>query len=95
MLQVRPSEKIYDKIEPELQKDDLLVLKREPDNEYDKLSIAVYDKEERCIWYIPQKNNEILARLMDSGKVVFGEIESKKWQDRWLNIKIRVYIRDM
>jgi hypothetical protein len=82
-------------IEPELQKDDLLVFKREPDNEYDKLAIAVYDKEERRIGYIPQRKNEILARLMDAGKIVFGKIKNKKWQDRWLNINIRIYMRDM
>jgi hypothetical protein len=82
-------------IEPELQKNDLLVFKREPDNEHDKLAIAIYDKRERRIGYIPQKNNEILARLMDAGKIVFGKIENKKWQDDWLKIKIRVFMRDM
>jgi hypothetical protein len=84
-----------DEIEPELQKDDLLVLKREPDNEHDKLAIAIYDKGERRIGYIPQRKNEILARLMDAGKIVFGKIESKKWQSSWLNINILVYMRDM
>ena len=84
-----------DEIEPELKKDDLLVFKREPDNEHDNLAIAIYDKEERRIGYIPQKNNEILARLMDAGKIVFGKIEKKKWRDDWLKIKIKVYMRDM
>lgn len=84
-----------DEIELELQKDDLLVLKREPDNEHDKLAIAIYDKGERRIGYIPQRKNEILARLMDAGKIVFGKIESKKWQNSWLNINILVYMRDM
>ena len=82
-------------IEPELQKDELLVLKREPYNEHDKLAIAIYDKRERRIGYIPRKNNEILARLMDAGKIVFGKIEKKKWRDDWLKIKIKVYMRDM
>ena len=84
-----------DEIEPELQKDDLLVLKREPDNEHDKLAIAIYDKGERRIGYIPQRKNEILARLMDAGKIVFGKIEKKKWRGDWLKIKIKVYMRDM
>ncbi len=84
-----------DEIEPELQKDDLLVLKREPDNEHDKLAIAIYDKGERRIGYIPQRKNEIPARLMDAGKIVFGKTESKKWQSSWLNINILVYMRDM
>ena len=82
-------------IEPELQKDDLLVLKREPDNAYDKLAIAVYDKEERLIGYIPQRKNEIPARLMDAGKIVFGKIESKNWQESWLKINICIFMRDM
>jgi hypothetical protein len=84
-----------EEIEPELQKEDLLVLKREPDNEYDKLAIAVYDKEERLIGYIPQRKNEIPARLMDAGKIVFGKIESKNWQDNWLKINICIFMRDM
>ena len=84
-----------EEIEPELQKDDLLVLKREPDNAYDKLAIAVYDKEERLIGYIPQRKNEIPARLMDAGKIVFGKIESKNWQDNWLKINICIFMRDM
>ena len=66
-----------DKIEPDLQKEDLLVFKREPDNKHDKLAIAIYDKGERRIGYIPKRKNEILARLMDAGKIVFGKIESK------------------
>ena len=82
-------------IEPELQKDDLLDLKREPDNEHDKLAIAVYDKEERRIGYIPQRKNVIPARHMDAGKIVFGKIESKNWQDNWLKINICIFMRDM
>ena len=84
-----------DEIEQELQKDDLLVFKREPVNEHDKLAIAIYDKGERLIGYIPQRKNEIPARLMDAGKIVFGKIEKKKWRDDWLKIKIKVYMRDM
>ena len=87
--------KDIEKIELELQKDDLLVFKREPNNAHDKFAIAIYDKEERRIGYIPQRKNEILARLMDAGKIVFGKIENKKWQDNWLKINIRVYMRDM
>ena len=82
-------------IEPELKKDDFLVFKREPDNEHDKLAIAIYDKRERRIGYIPQRKNEISARLMDAGKIVFGKIEKKNWRDDWLKIKIKVYMRDM
>ena len=84
-----------EEIEPDLQKDDLLVLKREPENEHDGLAIAVYDKKERLVGYIPRKKNEVLAHLMDAGKVMFGKIESKEWQGRWLKINVLVYMRDM
>ena len=84
-----------EEIEPELGKDDPLVFKREPDNEHDNLAITIYDKGERLIGYIPQRKNEILARLMDAGKIVFGKIEKKKWRGDWLKIKIRVFMRDM
>ena len=84
-----------EKIEPDLQKDDLLVLKREPHNEHDKLAISIYDKRERRIGYIPQRKNEIMARLMDAGKIVFGKIQSKNWQNNWLKINICILMRDM
>jgi len=67
-----------EEIEPELEKDGPLVFKREPDNEHDKLAIAIYGKGERIIGYIPQRKNEILARLMDAGKIVYGKVEKKK-----------------
>ena len=84
-----------DEIEPELQKTDILVFKRELDNQHDKLAIAIFDKKERRIGYIPKRKNEILAHLMDAGKIVFGKIESKNWQDNWLKINICIFMRDM
>lgn len=31
---------------------------------------------------------------MDAGKLLFGRLESKEWQDNWLKAGIRIYLRD-
>ncbi|HSW35021.1 MAG TPA: HIRAN domain-containing protein [Candidatus Limnocylindrales bacterium] len=45
--------------------------------------------------YIPRAKNEVLARLMDAGKLVFGKIEGLEKFNKWLKISIRVYMKDM
>lgn len=53
----------------------LLKTLREPDNEYDPQAIALYlDKVK--IGYVPRHKNEIISRLMDSGKVIVAKVES-------------------
>jgi hypothetical protein len=32
---------------------------------------------------------------MDAGKLIFGKLERKEWQNDWLKADIRVYMRDM
>lgn len=45
-----------------------LILRREPDNKYDKWAIAVYLTEEDQIGFLSRFKNETIARLMDAGK---------------------------
>lgn len=45
-----------------------LKLYREPDNKYDKWAIAVYITEDDKLGYISRFKNEVIARLMDTGK---------------------------
>lgn len=59
-------EKIDD-VFPQLQKDTMLRLQRDPNNKYDKLAIAVYYGDTRIGW-VPRTKNEVLARLLDAGK---------------------------
>lgn len=81
-------------IEPNINKDDFLTLKREQSNKYDELAIIVYDKSGNKLGYIPRDNNEILAHLMDAGKLIYGKIKSKEWVNRWLRVSIEIYLRD-
>jgi hypothetical protein len=83
------------KIEPKLNITDLLVMKREVDNKYDALAIILLTSKGEKLGYIPKDKNEVLARLMDAGKLIFGKIEDKQWKGQWLKLSIKVYMRDI
>jgi hypothetical protein len=82
-------------IEKDLSPQEFVVLRREPENPYDELAIVIIDAQGRKIGYVPQDRNEVLARLMDAGKLIFGRVESKKWKRSYLLVNIRIYMRDM
>ena len=83
-------------IEKELHLDDILILRREPENKHDNLAVIVIDEQGRKLGYIPRNKNEVIARLMDAGKLIFGKIENKEYQfGNWLEIKIRLFMRDL
>jgi hypothetical protein len=82
-------------IEPNLKKNQLLVLKREPKNEYDDKAILILTEDGQKLGYVPQERNEILSRLMDAGKLLFGRLDEKNWVGRWLRLDIQVYLRDL
>jgi len=88
------NEKIED-IEPDLNEQDILIFARETDNKIDKLAILILDKKGQKLGYVPRAKNEVIARLMDAGKLIFGKIENKKWQGNWLKIDVKVFKRDM
>lgn len=56
-----------------------LTLIREVRNEYDDFAILVKTLEDRKIGYIPRKNNEIIARLLDSGKKMIGKVKEVRF----------------
>jgi hypothetical protein len=82
-------------VEPALLVGDVLVMRREPDNPHDSLAILIFDERGNKLGYIPRAKNEVLARLMDAGKLLFARIESKEWLGEWLKISARVFMRDI
>ena len=82
-------------IEPELKKHQLLVLKRDPKNEYDDKAILILTEDGRKLGYVPQEKNEVLSNLMDAGKLLFGKLNKKTWVDNWLKLDVQVYLRDL
>ena len=82
-------------MEPGLAVNDVLVFKREPENEHDALAIRIHDEKGHKLGYVPQAKNEILARLMDAGKLVFGKLVEKHWHEEWLKLEIKVFMREV
>jgi hypothetical protein len=52
-----------------------LLLFREPENEVDPWAVAVYAVSGQKLGYVPHFKNEMLARLMDCGKVFRAYID--------------------
>lgn len=81
-------------IEPALQSGTLLALRREPANPHDPLAIMILDEAGHQLGYVPRAKNEVLARLLDAGKLLFARLESKCWREQWLVLSVRVFLRD-
>ncbi len=84
-----------DEVEEELEVLDALIFQREPKNEHDELAILIFDQKGNKLGYVPRAKNEVLARLMDAGKLIFGKLEDKNWIGDWLKLDIRVFMRDI
>jgi len=80
--------------EQALNKGDKLKLIREPNNKYDNLAILVKDSADNKLGYMPRVKNEVIARLMDAGKVIYAIIDEKLVEDYHIEIKISVFMKD-
>lgn len=78
---------------PYMQVNDLLELRREPDNEHDEFAIALYWQQEK-IGYMPAGINEMTARLIDAnalpllGMITHLNKEVKPWE----SVSAAIYI---
>lgn len=70
-----------------------LILKREPDNEYDTFAILVLFNDHK-LGYIPKSKNQTIARLMDAGKEFYAKATHKEWEGKWLRIDMEVFLKD-
>jgi len=68
---------------------------REPANKFDELAILVKDQENNKLGYVPRKDNPILARLMDAGKLIYGTVKFKSCPCcNSLTIQMEIYLDD-
>lgn len=67
---------------------------REPDNKYDKLAIVIKDLSGNKVGYVPRVKNEILARLMDAGKLIYGIVQNKEKIQNWYRIEVKIFLKD-
>ena len=72
-------------------------LVREDDNKYDKLAIRIDDADGRKLGYIPRKKNEVLARLLDGGKLLYGKVAAVEFSDysNWVDITVKIYMKEV
>lgn len=75
-----------------MKEEDLIELRREPENQHDAFAIALFWQQEK-IGYVPAELNEMIARLMDAnalpliGAITHLNKEAKPWE----NVAIAVY----
>jgi hypothetical protein len=77
-----------------INKGDNLRLVRDPHNTFDSNAIIVQNSDSIKLGFIPRNNNETFARLMDDCKILFGTVQEKELRGRWVNILIKVYMKD-
>lgn len=82
-------------VEKQLEKQEFLKLVREPTNQYDALAILIYDSKGNKLGYVPRAKNEVLARLMDAGKLIFGRVVSKEYVGNWLKITVQIFLKNL
>lgn len=73
----------------------VLELRRDPKNKYDAMAIQVLNGKQERIGFVPRDDNEILARLMDAGKLIFAKVKERNIRCEWVSIKIDIYMRDL
>ena len=83
-----------DSLEPELTIGKRVSFFREPENEHDERAIVIKNDRGDKLGYIPRDKNEILSRLMDAGKLLYGEVYDKELVGHWWKIMIRVFLDD-
>ncbi|MDX2127411.1 MAG: HIRAN domain-containing protein [Chloroherpetonaceae bacterium] len=77
-----------------LRKNDRLKLIREQENLYDEFAIRVETERGEKVGYVPKKNNEVIARLMDCGKLIYATIDEFNFVYERLSIEISIFMTD-
>jgi len=82
-----------DEVFPQLQKDTVLKMQRDPNNQYDENAIGIYYQDVRIGW-VPRTMNTIISRLMDAGKAFFCRVSNLNAQDNttWKQIDCNIYM---
>jgi hypothetical protein len=80
-------------IEGDIEIGDRLDFYREKENKYDEKAILVKHNNHK-IGYVPRQQNEVLANLMDAGKLIFGEVRYVEPSWGWLRVDMDIYLDD-
>ena len=72
---------------------DILKTQRE-DNRFDQKAIFLLNQDGRKVGYIPEKDNTVLAALMDAGKLLKAKVTKVSSAGQFKNIAIEVQLVD-
>lgn len=70
-----------------------LTMRRHPDNEVDEFAVGIWHKDVRIGW-VPMKDNLVIARLMDAGKLFNCKVVSVQPGGKWPKINVSIYMVD-
>ena len=70
-----------------------LTMLRQPDNEVDQYAIGIYYNHTQLGW-VPMKDNLVIARLMDAGKMLAARITKIDLRGSFCQISIGIYLVD-
>lgn len=76
---------------PKLDADAVLKMVRDPKNEHDECAIAIYFDGVRIGW-VPRDLNQVVARLMDAGKMFFARVHKISDVYGWTKIDAKIYM---
>ncbi len=83
-----------EEISKKLDKNERLDFYREPNNKHDNNAIVIKNSKGLKLGYVPRVDNIVFSRLMDAGKLLFGKIESIEIKGDWVEITIRIFLKE-
>ena len=72
---------------------DVLTLQRE-DNKFDSNAILILNEDKKKLGYVPEKDNNVFARLMDAGKLLKAKITQISQKGSFKQIGVGIYLVD-
>lgn len=86
--------KTIEELQQDIETNTNLTMRRQPDSEVDQYAIGLYHHQHRIGW-VPMKDNLVIARLMDAGKMFTCKVMTINRQDpSWPRINVSIYMVD-
>lgn len=84
-----------DMLEKEIKEDTRLFMKRDAFNTHDTKAIKIVSKSGYVVGFVPKKDNEVISRLMDSGKYFYCVVNEVDMDRLQVNIEIYMSYKDV
>jgi hypothetical protein len=80
-----------------LKQEKTLVLRRQPTNPHDELAIEIFTSSGEKLGYVPRKDNPVVARLMDAGKIISATLSycDNEANGEWVEMNVDISLKDI